>query len=133
MLCIGPLRGSLHLQPSLPDRQKPSCFSQLYVIWVPFGLWCYRLGSPAWGLDPAFLRGNPPAAAISQQKFSCCMREHGHPSRTSSALPISLVMVKWFLLSVLGFRASLQLVFSWLFRMISLQFSCNSRLVLGGS
>ena len=30
---------------------------------------------------------------------------------------------KWFLLSVLGYKASLQLVFSWLFMMIYLQFS----------
>ena len=37
-----------------------------------------------------------------------------------------------FLLSIHGYKASLQLVFSWLFKMISLLLSCNSRLVLGG-
>ena len=26
----------MHLQPSLPGGQKPHCFSQLDVIWVPF-------------------------------------------------------------------------------------------------
>ena len=42
-------------------------------------------------------------------------------------------MVKWFLQSVLGYKASRQLVFSWLFSVIYLQFTCDSRLVLGGS
>ena len=35
------------------------------------------------------------------------------------------VVVKLFLLSVHGYKASLQLVFSWLFKVIFLQFSCN--------
>ena len=59
IVCIAPLRDSLHLQPSLPSRQKPCCYSQLDVIWGPFQLWCSRLGSPAWGLVLTLLRGNP--------------------------------------------------------------------------
>ena len=59
ILCVGSLRGSLGLQPFLSGRQNPCCFSQLDVIWVPFWLWCYRLGSPAWDLDLIPLRGTP--------------------------------------------------------------------------
>ena len=118
---------SSHL--SLPGRQKPCCFSQLDVVWVPFWLCCCRLGSLAWGLDPTLLRQNPSAAEISLRHFSCCLWEPSQPSRASSALPTSLVVVKWFLLSLRGYQASFQLVSSWLFRMISPQFSCNSRLV----
>ena len=36
----------------------------------------------------------------------------------SDALPVTLDVVVWFLLYVLGYKASLQLVFSWSFRMI---------------
>ena len=130
--CVGPIRGSLHLQPFLPGRQKTCCFSQLDVICVPFQLWCCRLGSPAWGLDPTLLRGNPMATEISLRIFSCHQWDLSQPSRASFALPTSLVVVKWFLLSVCGYKASLHLVFSWLSQMISLQSCCNSRWVLGG-
>ena len=47
----------LSLQLPLPGRQKPCCFSQLGVTWVPFCLWCCRLGSTAWHLDTTLLRG----------------------------------------------------------------------------
>ena len=55
------------------------------------------------------------------------------PSQPSgvSALPTSHVVVKWFLLSVHGYKVSLHVVCSWLFRMLSLQFSCNSAFILG--
>ena len=46
-LFIGPLSSSLHLQPSISDREKPCCFLQLDVICVVFQHWCYRLGIPA--------------------------------------------------------------------------------------
>ena len=77
------------------------------------------MGSPAWGLDFTLLRGNPKATEISLQKFRDCIWENSHPSCKSYSLPTSLV-VKWFLLSVLGYKASLQLVFSWLFWIITL-------------
>ena len=130
IFCVGPLRGSLILQPSHLGRQKCCCFSQLDVIWVPFQLWCCRLRSPAWILDPTLLRGNPPATEISLWHFSCHPWGPSQSCHVSSTLPTYLVVVKWFLLSVPGFKASLQLL---LFRMISVQFICNSRLVLGGS
>ena len=123
-------RGSLRLQSFLTGRQKRCCFSQLDVIWVPFQLWFCRLGYPSWGLDPTLIRGKHPGHWNIPQNFSCCSWELRQPSHTSSTLPTYLVVVKWFLLSVPGFKASLQLL---LFRMISVQFICNSRLVLGGS
>ena len=121
---------SSHL--SLVDRS-----STMFYSWILSGflsqMWCFRMGSPTWGLEPPLLRGKPPAAEISLQSFSCHPWEPSQPSRVSSVLPTSLVVVKWFLLSALGYKDSLQLVFSWLFRMISLQFSCNSSLVPRGS
>ena len=36
----------------------------------------------------------------------------------ASILPASLIVVKWYIPFVLGYKVSLQLVFSWLFRMI---------------
>ena len=92
-----------HLQLSFPGGQKPCCFSQLDVILVSFLLWCYRLGSPAWGLEPTFLRGNPPGCWNIP---SCHLWEPSH----ASALPSSHIVVKWFLLSVLGYKVSAQLV-----------------------
>ena len=44
----------LSASPTISPFQKPCYFSQLDVIWVTFWLWCYRLGNPAWGLDPTF-------------------------------------------------------------------------------
>ena len=130
ILCFSPLRGSLSLQPSLPGRQKPCCFSQLDIIWVPFLLWSCR-GESSWGIDPTLFRGNPKATEISLWHISFHLWEPSQPSHVSSALHTSHVMVKLFLLSVRGYKASLQLVFSWLFWMIPPKFSCNSRLVLG--
>ena len=115
----------------LPGWQNPYCFSQLDIIRVPFQLWWCRLGRPTWGLDTTFLRGNTLATEISLWHFSCHLWEPSQPSRVSSTLPTSHIALKCFILSIRGCKASLQLVFSWLFKMISLQFSCNSRLVLG--
>ena len=70
------LKCSLCLQLSVPGRVKPCCFSQLDVTWVPFCLWCHRLGNPAWGLDLTLLRGNPWTLK--------------YPSRTSAATSWSL-------------------------------------------
>ena len=105
---------------SLPGRLKPCCFSQLGVIWVPFRLWCYMLGIPSWGLYPMLLRGNPAATEVFLQNLSYCLWEPSQPFHSSSALPISFVVVKWFLLSVCGYKASLQFLFSWLCRMFFL-------------
>ena len=77
-------------------------------------------------------RGIPQTAEIFLWYFSYCPWEPSQPSHIFSVLPASQIVVKWFLLSVCGYKVSLQLVFSWLFWMISLQFSCNYTLVLGG-
>ena len=71
-----------------------------------------RLGSPAWGLDCTLLRGNHPATEISLWNFSSCPWEPSQPSCASFALPVTSW---WLFLSVFGYKASLQLVFSWLF------------------
>ena len=74
-----------------------------------------------------------PSVLILCLNFSVLLMERifshrfGHFS-CASTLPAGLLVVNWFLLSVLGYKASFQLVFSWLFRMIFLQFSCNSSL-----
>ena len=131
ILCIGPLKGSLLLQPSVPGREKSYCFSQLDVFWVLFRLWCYRLGHPSWGLYPTFLRGILLDSEIFLRHFSGCPLEPSQLSCISSTLCTSHVW--WsFLLSVHGYKASLPQLFSCLFCMISLQFSCHSWLVLVG-
>ena len=130
ILCVDPLKGSLSLQPSLSGRQKPCCFSQLNAEFLSGS---GAVGYPAWGLDPTLLRGNPLFTEISLWNFSCHLWEPSQASYISSSLPTTVIVVKWCFLSLLGYKVSLQLVFSRLFRMISLHFSCNSRLVLGGS
>ena len=121
ILCVDLLKGSLHLQLSLPVRQKSCCFSQLDVIWVLFWLWYCRLGSPAWGLYPTLLRPNHLSNEISLQHFSCHLWESSQLFCISSTLhTIHSVVLKWFLLSVCVYKVFLQLLFSWFFQMISL-------------
>ena len=118
------------LQPSFTGKEKPCCFSLLDVIRVPFWLWCCRMGSPAWDLDPTFLRGNPRLLKYpSGTSAAACGSPASPLAPPLHSLP---ALLWWFLLSVRGYQASLQLVFSSLFRMISPQFSCNSGSVLGG-
>ena len=81
---------------------------------------------------PHTFQRKPLATEISPCHFSCSLWELSQLSRVF-VLPTSHIVVKCFLLSVSGYKASIQVVFSWLFQMISLQFSCNSRFVLGGS
>ena len=77
---------SSHL--SLVDRS-----STMFYSWILSGflsqMWCFRMGSPTWGLEPPLLRGKPPAAEISLQSFSCHPWEPSQPSRVSSVLPTS--------------------------------------------
>ena len=75
---------------------------------------------PPWGLDPILVSGNSLAAEISLWNFSYCLWELSQPSQASSSLSTSLLVVFWFLLYVLGYKTSLQLVFSWLFGVIFL-------------
>ena len=118
ILCLGPLRCSPCIQPSLPGRQKPCCFSQPYVIWIPFPDLVLLAGESAWGLDPTVHRGTPSATEISLPHFSCHLHQPSQPSRAFSIVPTSHIVVMWLLPSVYEYKASLQLVFSWLFRMI---------------
>ena len=131
-VCIGPLIGSLCLYQSVPGREKPYHFSQLDVNWVFFRLWCWMLGSSAWGLDRTLLSEIPLAAEIFLHHFSCHPWEPSQPSHMSSALCTSHFVVKLFLLCVRGYKASLPLLCGCIFWVISLQFIYNSRFVLGG-
>ena len=93
------------------------------------------MGGQAWGLDPTLLRETP---WLLKYLFGTSSAARGSPAIPLMLLLNSLpvyqsVVVKYFILSVCGYKASFPLVFSWLVeKMISLQFSCNSRLVLGG-
>ena len=102
--CSGPLKGSLWLKPSIPGREKPCHFSQLDVVWVLFGLRCYRLGNQAWGLDLTLLRGNPLKYSSSP---SAAAWQPSQPSHISSTLHTNHFVVKLFLLSVCGYKTSL--------------------------
>ena len=101
VVCVSPLRGSQDLQPFLPGRQKPCCFSLLNVIWVPSQLWCCRLGSPAWGLDPTLLRGNPQPLKYPSGTLAAT---HGIPDSPllppTHSVPVSLWLSDLFCLSV---------------------------------
>ena len=106
---------------SLADRNTTDSHSWMlsgFLSWLR----CYSLWSPTWGLDSILLRGNP-----WQLKYPSGdqLPPVGAQPALFSALPTSDVVVNWLLLSALYYNASLQLVFSWLLRMISLQFSCN--------
>ena len=129
-VCL-PSKG-LSASPAVSDGQKPCCLSQLDVIWVPFQLWCCRLERKAWGLDPTFLKGNPPVHWHILAELQ--LLPMGAQPALSHLLcpPYQSRCGEVVFLSVHCCKASLQLVFSWLFRIISLQFSCNFRVVLGG-
>ena len=73
--------------------------AQLDVIWVPFPVWCCRLGSPTWRLDPLFLEVTPQLLKYPSN-MSAATHEPSQPSHISSTLPTSHIVVKWFLLSV---------------------------------
>ena len=88
------------------------------VIW--FLSWLLWVGEPGLEFRSHSLKGNNLATEIFLQNFSCHTWEPSHPSHASFAFPTSLVVVKFFLLSVCGYKASFQLVFSWLFNMIFL-------------
>ena len=96
---------------SMADRNSAAFHSWMLSGFLP-SLLCCRLGSSVQSLDTTLLRGNPLNTEISLWNFSCYPWESNQSSCASSALPISLIVVKWFLLSGRGYKASLQLVFS---------------------
>ena len=85
-------------------------------------LCCFELGSLVWGWNLLLLLGKLCCCDISPKSqplsFSCL-----HPSYQSCC--------SFFCKSLIT-RLLFQLVFSWLFRLIGLYFSCYSSLVLGG-
>ena len=91
-MCIGSLKGSLWLQLSLPGKQKPSCFSQLDIIWVTSWLWFCRLGSPSWSLDPTLLRENPWATEFPSNISGAT---YGNPASPLLSPPHSIPVMLW--------------------------------------
>ena len=95
-------------------------------------------GAVRWGAQlevrPHTSQGEPILASeISLWHFSCHLLGPNRPSHVSSSLRTHYVVVNWFLLSVHAYKTFLQILVSWLFWTVSLQFSSNSSLVLGGT
>lgn len=93
-------------------------------------------GALGWGvqseessLGPTLLRGNLlQPRCLSLWHLSHCPAVVAVPA----LFPLSpFLPALCHLLQILGYGVSLQLVFSWFFRVIALQFSCISSLVLG--
>ena len=140
----------MHLQLSLPGRQKLSCFFTAGCYLGSFLALVLQTGEPSvrfrphtsqkesWPLKYPSEVGSvvqwivhwTSSDEMALWNFSCLLWVPSQHSHASSALSASLIVMKWFLLSILGYKTSLQLVFSWLFRIISLQFSCSSTLVV---
>ena len=79
-------------------------------------------GEPCLVFRPYTSHREPPPTCPLPLKYpsGTLAAAHGSPASSHlSALPTSHVLVKWFL-SVHCYKASVQLVFTWLFRMISL-------------
>ena len=91
-MCIGPLNGSLWLQPSLSGRQKLWHFSHLDV-WVPFWFWCCRLRSPGWVSDPTLLRGEHPWATEFPSGTLAAIL--GSLTSPPESLPCSILVTLW--------------------------------------
>lgn len=122
------MKYGLCFQPSLPGGQKPRYFSQPDVIWVPFPVLILWAGGPDLGFRPHTFQRNLPAAVYPSGTLAVT-----HECLFSLLMPPHLLPVStWPPLEVLGYKASLLLVFSWLFRKICLYFTCNSSLVRAG-
>ena len=128
IMYIGCLRGSLHLHPSVPG--KPTAFHSWKLSGLLSGSGAVGLGAQLDVETPDFSEGTSwplkhlsGTAAATMGAQAAFLHHFCTPHQSHCGEGVS---------SVLGYKASLQLAFSWLFRMISLQFSCNSRLALGG-
>ena len=111
-LCVGPLRGHLGFQLIFTTGFYVGAFS-----WH----WCSEWGSHMWGWD-LYLPGCDLCrwAIFSDSRTSVCF----------VSLPLQPVSV-W-LLYILRYRTSVQLVCRWLSRLIVLWFSCTFDVVMGG-
>ena len=96
IVCVTPFRGSLHLQLSLPRRQKHCCFSTARCYLGSFLALVWWAVKPSLGFRPHTSQGNPVATEISLQNLSCCLWEPSQPSQAST-LPTSLEVVMWLL------------------------------------
>ena len=129
--CFGLLKGSASpaVSPWLTESLLPftaACYLSSFLALV------LKAGEPSLGFEPTLLRGILQSLKYPSGSSASTFGSPASPVTCPPALPTSHVVLKCFLLSVHGCKASLQLVFSGLFKMISLQFCCNSRLVLRG-
>ena len=100
-ICIGPLSSSLHLQLSVPGREKPCQFLQFCVIWLLFVLWHCGLGSPAWGVDPTLLGGSHQLLKYSSStSAAACGSPASSLTSPLHSVPIMLWWSCFFCLSV---------------------------------
>ena len=79
-----------------------------------------KSGELSFGFRPHISQRELPGHWIIPPELQVPPWEPSRPSHMSSTLPTSPVVVKWFLLSVRGYKASVKLLFNWLFRMIVL-------------
>ena len=70
------------------------------------------------GVRPHTSQGDP-AQSLKYPSGTSAASLGAQPALSHLCTPYQYIVVKWFLLSIHGHKASLQLVFGWLFRMIS--------------
>ena len=105
ILRIGPLRSSLHVAISSWWTDILLLFT-LGIIWVPFLALVLQAGELSLRFGPHILWGNPWMLKYPSGTSASNSGSH-QPSHTSPTFPTSLIVVEWFLLSVLGYKASL--------------------------
>ena len=76
---------------SLPGWQKPCHFHSWMLSGLLSQLWCYRLGSQAWGLEPTFLRESP---LTTEFPSSTSTATHGSPANPLVS-PLHSIPVIW--------------------------------------
>ena len=130
ILGIDLLRGHLCLQQTqlnLADRIPADFQSQ--ILWghlfLALVLWS---GEPGLGLRPHDSQGDLQQLRHPARILAVTYRSGATLFPSPSSLPLLLCLLP----QILGYKTSLRLVFSWLFRFLVLYFSCNSSLVLEG-
>ena len=106
-LCIGPLNGSLCLQPSFSGGQQPCCFSPPAVICILFGALVLSAVDPSLWFKPHSPQRDPISCLISL--WHCHLWAPNQPSRVSTTLLTKQNVLKLILLSFQGYKSSLSL------------------------
>nr|KAF6460637.1 hypothetical protein HJG59_011540 [Molossus molossus] len=123
--CIGPSGGCLcdwcHFPRNRTSALAPAT-ARGYVCMMAGPANC--AGEPGFGFQPQTSQGNLLTAELPT---NCSLWGPHQPSPPSTP-PARL---RWAPLYILGFKGSFQVVFSWLFWVTFLYFSCNSNFFLG--